>query len=153
MNGQDWFYRSLGFQPVTNKTNMIKVNSVWRDYWLLGFVYIHFWVNLKALHTCKQIFKKINKSTKSWNAGQFVAKTGFISWGTRFLIFVPKIFKICQANLEKMFFRPFFKKTALWRLSPYGYLTSYQISEKLLERFLRYAVTNVRTDERTRLIL
>ena len=37
-DGQDWFYRSLGFQPGTNKTNMIKVNSVRRDYWLLGFV-------------------------------------------------------------------------------------------------------------------
>ena len=31
----------------------------------------------------------------------------------------------------------FIKKAALWRLSPYGYLTSYQISEKLLELFLR----------------
>ena len=58
MDGQDWFYRSLGFQPGTNKTNMIKVNSVRRDYWLLGFVYIHFWLILKALHICKQILKK-----------------------------------------------------------------------------------------------
>ena len=32
----------------------------------------------------------------------YLAKTGFISWGTRFLIYVPTNFKIWQANLEKM---------------------------------------------------
>ena len=102
-DGHDWFYRSLGFQPGTNKMNMIKVNSVRRDYWLLGFVYIHFWVSLKAMHTCKQIFKKIKKSTKWWNVSQFVAKTGFISWRTRFLILVPKFSKSARPILKKWF--------------------------------------------------
>ena len=36
-----------------------------------------------------------------------------------------------------------------WRLSPYWPPTSYQILEKSLERFLRYAVTHVRTHGRT----
>ena len=32
------FIDPSGFQPGTNKTNMIKVNSLRRDYWLLDFV-------------------------------------------------------------------------------------------------------------------
>ena len=45
------------------------------------------------------------------------------------------------------------KKATVWRLSPYWAPTSYQISKKSLERFLRYAVTDVRTDARTEAIL
>ena len=46
------------------------------------------------------------------------------------LIFGPILSKFSQP-------RPFLKKAALWRLSPYGYPTSKQKSEELLERFLR----------------
>ena len=71
----------------------------WHDYWLLGFVYIRFWVNLKALHTCKQILKKIKESTKSWNAGQFVAK--LVSYRGEHVFWF-----LCQksSKSEKMFF-------------------------------------------------
>ena len=40
------------------------------------------------------------------------------------------------------------KKTSTLRSSPNGYLTSYQVSEKSLERFLRKAVTDGRTNGR-----
>ena len=50
-------------------------------------------------------------------------------------------------------FSYFRKKRATLRSSPYGCLTSCQISEKSLERFLRKAIPDGRTNERTRLIL
>ena len=46
--------------------------------------------------------------------------------------------------------RIFIKKVSTLRSSPDGYLTSYQVSEKSLEWFLRKAVTDGRTNGWTR---
>ena len=67
------------------------------------------WKKLKKIEKIRDFFiyklflilKLAQNSRQKW---VFFAKSGFISWGTRFLIFVPTIFKICQANLERMIF-------------------------------------------------
>ena len=60
----------------------------------------------------------------------------------KFGILVPFLAFYCTTRLK-------LKKAAMWRLSPYWAPTSYQISEKSLKRFLRYAITDGRTYART----
>ena len=102
MDGQDWFYRSLDFQQGTNKTNMIIVNTIRRDYWLLGFVYIHFGLT-KKLCTLASKFKKNQKIHQIVKCRPICGQNWFHIVGNTFSDFSANIFQNLP-NLEQFIF-------------------------------------------------